>query len=131
MPPPHARIVLAILVVLLPSRQGLRAEAPPLADWPHLRGPNPDAISPEKGLAEAWLEAGPPLLWARDLGQGYSGFVAGGRRVYTQLQTRSGQYVIALDPDTGTEVLRQRVDWQWHPGGAYPGPYATPTLHAD
>src|SRR5262245_60283129 len=98
-------------------------------DWPHLRGPNYDAVSAETGLVESWPKGGPPVLWSRELGQGYSGFVAAGGRVFTQLQTRTGQFAIALDPDTGTEFWRQRVDGPWQPAGAYPGPYATPTCH--
>jgi outer membrane protein assembly factor BamB len=50
--------------------------------------------------------------------------------VYTQYQARSGQFVIALDADTGAEVWRRRVDHPWQPAGPYPGPYATPTWHA-
>ena len=48
------------------------------ADWPHVRGPNYDAISPEIGLAETWPTAGPSVLWSRELGPGYSGFVVAG-----------------------------------------------------
>ena len=38
-------------------------------------------------------------------------------------------FVTALDADTGAEIWRERVDWPWQSGGAYPGPYATPTWH--
>src|SRR5262245_9572593 len=99
------------------------------ADWPHLRGPNYDALSAEKNLADAWPVAVPPALWTRELTQGYSGFVAVGDRVFTQAQTHVAQYVLCLDAATGAEVWRQRVDWPWQPAGAYPGPYATPTWH--
>jgi outer membrane protein assembly factor BamB len=80
-------------------------------------------------MADAWPAGGPPVLWARDLGQGYSGFVIADGRAYTQIQSRTGQFVIALDAATGAEVWRTRVDWPWQPAGEYPGPYATPTLY--
>lgn len=80
-------------------------------DWPHLRGPGYDAISRETGLAETWPATGPPVLWSRELGEGYSGFVAVGERVFTQFQARSGMFVIALAADTGNELWRTRVDW--------------------
>lgn len=99
-----------------------------LADWPHLRGPNYDALSPEKSLADTWPASGPPVVWTCDLGQGYSGFVAVGDRLFTQFQTRTGQFVLCLHADTGGELWRQRIDWPWQPAGAYPGPYATPTF---
>lgn len=99
-------------------------------DWPHVRGPGYDGLSAETGLADAWPEGGPPVLWVRDLGQGYSGIIAVAGRVYTMFQSRTGTYVVALDADTGAERWRQRVDWPWRPAGAYPGPFATPTWHA-
>lgn len=100
------------------------------ADWPHLRGPTYDAVSSEVGLAERWPDAGPPVLWARDLGPGYSGFVAADGRAFTLFQTNTGMFLVALDADNGGERWRVRVDWPWQPGGLYPGPYATPTWHA-
>lgn len=53
-------------------------------DWPQYRGPNRDAISPEKGLLQKWPEKGPAKLWTvSGVGGGYStvavvdGFVFG------------------------------------------------------
>ena len=100
------------------------------ADWPHVRGPGYDGSSADTGLADSWPAGGPPVLWERELGQGYSGFVIADGRAFTQFQSRTGQFVVALDPDTGAEVWRRRVGWPWQPAGAYPGPYATPTWHA-
>jgi outer membrane protein assembly factor BamB len=100
------------------------------ADWPHVRGSGYDGVIPNARLADRWPDAGPPLLWNREIGQGYSGFVAAGGRVFTQVQFRTGQFVIALDADTGSEIWRRWVDWPWQSGGEYPGPYATPTLHS-
>ncbi len=99
------------------------------ADWPHLRGPNCDGVSNETGLAEAWPAAGPPRLWSRELGQGYSGFVVADGRLCTQRQALGGQTVLCLDPDTGAVLWETRIDSAWHSKGAYPGPYATPTFH--
>ena len=101
--------------------------SPVRADWPHLRGPSFDGVSTETGLADAWPARGPPQLWTRELGQGHSGFIVAQGRVYTQRQTLGGQTVLCLDLDTGTTIWETRYDWAWQPGGAYPGPYATPT----
>jgi outer membrane protein assembly factor BamB len=98
------------------------------ADWPHVRGPTYDAHAAEAGLADSWPADGPPVLWAKELGQGYSGTVVADGKLVTQFQTNTGQYVLALDPDTGAELWRRRVDLPWQPVGAYPGPYATPTV---
>ncbi len=97
------------------------------ADWPHVRGPVYDAHSIEVGLAERWPESGPPVLWTRELGPGYSAFVIAEGRAFTLYQTSAGMFLIALNADTGKEIWTERVDWPWQPGGMYPGPYASPT----
>jgi len=96
--------------------------------WPSVRGVQHDAHSPEIQLAESWPEEGPPVLWVKDLGQGYSAFVAEGNRVYTQAQTLQGQYVYCLDARTGKTLWEYRYDWPYELAGVYPGPRATPTL---
>lgn len=96
--------------------------------WPTVRGPRWDGHSAEVHLAETWPSGGPPVLWVRDLGQGYSAFVCGNQRVYTQYQTLGGQYVVCLDGDTGKTIWEHRYDWPYELAGVYPGPRATPTL---
>src|SRR5258708_33897566 len=51
--------------------------------WPTIRGPELDGRSPEIHLADSWPPDGPPVLWTRPLGQGYSAFVAAEDRVFT------------------------------------------------
>ncbi|MFK7777110.1 MAG: PQQ-binding-like beta-propeller repeat protein [Gimesia sp.] len=96
--------------------------------WPEVRGVHYNAHSPEIHLADHWPKAGPPVLWVKDLGQGYSAFVAEGNRVYTQAQTLQGQYVYCLDARTGKTLWEYRYDWPYELAGVYPGPRATPTL---
>jgi hypothetical protein len=95
--------------------------------WPNWRGPNYDAISAERDLAERWPDEGPPVLWTRESGRGYSAFTAAGNRVYTQTQTLTAQNVVCLDADTGRPVWEHRYDWPYEAAGMYPGPRATPT----
>lgn len=96
-------------------------------DWPFIRGVHCDGHSAETGLADQWPESGPPVLWTRTLGQGYSSFVAWDDKVATQMQTLGGQYVICLRADTGETLWEYRYDWPYDPAGVYPGPRATPT----
>lgn len=99
-----------------------------LADWPFVRGPHYDGHSEEIDIAGIWPEQGPPVLWTRALGQGYSAFVASGDRVYTQGQNMTGQYVYCLEADTGITIWEYRYDWPYEAAGVYPGPRSTPTL---
>lgn len=96
-------------------------------DWPFIRGVHCDGHSAETGLADQWPTSGPPVLWTRTLGQGYSSFVAWDDKVATQMQTLGGQYVICLHADTGATLWEYRYDWPYDPAGVYPGPRATPT----
>ena len=98
------------------------------AGWTFLRGPDYDGHSPEIHLADSWPEDGPPVLWTRELGQGYSAFAASGRRVYTQAQTLGGQFVYCLDAETGETLWEYRYAWPYEPLGVYPGPRSSPTL---
>ena len=98
-------------------------------DWPHLRGPSGNSVSGETDLADAWPPEGPPVLWSREIGTGYSGIIVVGNRAYTQTQRLYGQYVLALDAETGRTLWEHRYAWPYEPGGMYPGPRATPTWH--
>ena len=98
--------------------------------WPFVRGPAFDAHSPEINIADEWPADGPPVLWTRELGQGYSAFVAVGDRVYTQAQSLAGQYVYCLDADSGETIWSYKYDWPYEAAGVYPGPRATPALAA-
>lgn len=96
--------------------------------WPHIRGPNYDAVSAEVRLADAWPDEGPPVLWAIDLGQGYSSWTVKDNRAYTQYQTLAGQFVICVDASTGETIWQYRYDWPFEASGLYPGPRSTPTI---
>jgi hypothetical protein len=95
--------------------------------WPQLRGPRYDGISEETGLADSWPPEGPPVLWAREIGRGYSALTVAGDRAFTQRQTTTDQTVLCLHAETGQTLWEHRYGWPYEPGGLYPGPRATPT----
>ncbi len=108
----------------LPAKEQASADV----GWPNLRGPHYDAVSADTDLADSWPADGPPLLWNREIGAGYSGFIVVGNRAYTQAQTLTTQKLLALDADSGRTIWEYGYDWPYDPGGMYPGPRATPTL---
>jgi len=99
--------------------------------WPFIRGPQFDGRSPEIHLADEWPATGPPVLWHRALGEGYSAITVARGRAFTQYQSLSGQYVICLDAESGETIWEYRYDWPYEAGGMYPGPRATPTLDGE
>ena len=72
--------------------------------WPTIRGPHLDGHSDEIHLADRWPDEGPPVLWRRNLGQGYSSLTAAHGRVFTQYQTLAGQFVLCLDAASGSTI---------------------------
>ena len=135
--------LLALLLVadvrsLVPGRRAPRqsgetspAERLPGAGWPHFRGPRYDAVSDETGLPDTWPPQGPPVLWSREIGQGYSGIISVGDRVYTQTQTLYRQAVVCLDAESGETLWEYNYGWPYEAAGMYPGPRATPTWRDD
>ena len=99
-------------------------------NWPHPRGPQSNGVISSGELAHEWPPDGPPVLWRRSLGQGYSGFIVVAGRFYTQFQNSAGQHIGCFDLDTGKEIWRTRYGLPWQLDGDWPGPYATP-VHAN
>ena len=99
----------------------------PLSDWTSIRGPTLNGISLEEGITDVWPPAGPPVLWTRELGQGYSSFIAWDGSVATQYQTLAGQFVVCLSAHNGQTKWEYRYGWPYDPAGVYPGPRSTPT----
>ena len=98
-----------------------------LCDWPTIRGAALDGHSSEKEIADYWPAEGPAVLWTRQLGQGYSAFIAWDQSVATQYQHLSGQFIVCMAADTGTTKWEYYYDWPYDPAGVYPGPRSTPT----
>lgn len=97
-------------------------------DWPHIRGARFDGVSRETKLLGRWPEGGPRRVWSRALGQGHSGIVVAGGRLFTQYQSAAGQFLLCLDPKTGAALWETRYARAWQLHGAYPGPYSSPTV---
>src|SRR5688572_4446770 len=58
--------VLLLFILLVCAGAG-RAE-----DWPQFLGPRANGISSETNLLEKWATNGPPLVWQKSIGTGYS-----------------------------------------------------------
>ncbi len=66
-----------------------RTELPPVVsqimtrDWPQWRGPNRDGLSIESDLVRTWPANGPPEVWRKSIGRGFSSVVVVGSRLYS------------------------------------------------
>lgn len=104
------------------------ALAPPAAaDWPMFRGPGASGISTETGLLATWPETGPPELWRKPLGEGYSGLAVVDGRIFTLFADAEDELVVALDAESGQELWRHRLDSKYFDGQGN-GPRSTPAV---
>ena len=74
-----SRALCSSLIAVLALHTGIAQGA----DWSQFRGSQRDGTSAEIGLVGTWGEEGPPELWRRAIGAGYSGIVVIGERLYT------------------------------------------------
>jgi len=93
-------------------------------EWPQWAGPNRDFTVGETDLADRWPANGPPRLWSRELGVGYSGIVVADRALYTMYRksrTDAVEYTVALDTSTGKTI------WEFENPAPLIGPPAEPS----
>src|SRR4051812_45783770 len=71
------------------------------ADWPEFLGPTRDNHSPEVGLIKKFPAQGPPLLWEKPIGTGYSAPSVRGDLLVFQHRIGDQEMVEACDAKTG------------------------------
>lgn len=112
----------------------LTATSGPLGagDWPAFLGPQGSGVSAETGLLAAWPAEGPPVLWRKEVGEGYAApSVLGDRLVFFH---RQGDDEVAecLAAATGAVLWRHADPTRFvDPYGYNGGPRAAPVLTAD
>lgn len=100
--------------------------------WPQFGGPTRDFRAPDGvALAARWPAQGPPRVWDRPLGEGYSGVVGDDMRLFTMFRRSDREIVIALDAATGRTLWERdnpapALEQQDLSQG--PGPHATPLI---
>ena len=116
-------VVLCLALALAP----LCAQA---GDWPQILGPNRRGVAEMEELADAWPEAGPTVVWRRDVGQGYAGVaVAQGTLV---LFHRVGDEEVAegLNPVDGSRIWKRGFPTEFSSRySSDHGPRCVPLIH--
>lgn len=127
---PKLPIGLAVLV-LSACAPGVDAPADAGPSWIQHAGPRGDYSADPVELAESWPPEGPPILWRRELGEGYSGIVSDGTRLFTMWRDGERDVVGALDPESGRELWSHRYEQPAREGNQVQfgvGPNATPLV---
>lgn len=142
------RLPLTLLLIAWLGPVGLHAQSPPpsastpeqaSSAWRIWGGPGRNFISSSTGLAESWPAAGPPVLWKRDLGEGYSAISAEGDTLFTMYRrsqpywlifTEQQEVIVALNARTGATLWEYpyAVTFQAPFSGIGPGPHVMPQI---
>jgi outer membrane protein assembly factor BamB len=99
------------------------------SDWPQFLGPNRDGISTETGLLPSWPKNGPPVLWQKEVGEGYSGPVIAGGKLILFHRVGDNDIIACLDAATGKERWKFAYPTSYQDQlGKGDGPRATPVV---
>jgi outer membrane protein assembly factor BamB len=99
------------------------------ADWPQFLGPSRNGASPETGLLKAWPDKGPPVLWEKEVGQGFSGPVVAGGDALLFHRVGDEEVVECWGAADGKPKWRTAYPTHYRdPLGKGDGPRATPAV---
>lgn len=99
------------------------------ADWPQFLGPQRDSASTETGLRQSWGANGPPILWQKEVGEGFSAPVVAGERLVLFHRIGNEEIVECLDSVNGKEIWKHREATNYSdPLGKGDGPRSTPLI---
>lgn len=102
-------------------------------DWPNFLGPDRNGISADTNLLSNWPEEGPPLVWEREIGEGYGApVIADGKLIFFH-RVGDNEVVACVSAVDGSDVIwtqsyPTRYRSQYGDGG---GPRSSATIDGD
>jgi outer membrane protein assembly factor BamB len=89
----------AVAIVLAGASAALLAQ-----DWPQILGPARNGIYAGPPIVPSFPRTGPPLVWKRDVGAGFSGPAVAGTRLFLFHRVNAKETLEALDTLTGKTI---------------------------
>jgi outer membrane protein assembly factor BamB len=101
-------------------------------DWPQILGPARNGIAVNEQLAASWRDAGPKLVWQREVGAGLAGVAVVGDEVYLFHRVGNEEVIEKLSAATGEPRWKRGFPAQFD-GGFHgdAGPRCVPTVVGD
>jgi outer membrane protein assembly factor BamB len=135
------RLIVILLVALMPAVCGGAEPQPSSAndrdrregeDWPTFLGSRGTGRSGETGLLEPWPKDGPPVLWQKRVGTGYSAPSVLGHQLVLHHRVGDEEIVDCLHAATGEPIWRYAYESGFSdPYGYNNGPRCSPVLTED
>jgi outer membrane protein assembly factor BamB len=102
------------------------------ADWPQFLGPARNGTTTETGLLQSWGEKGPPIVWQKEVGEGFSAPVVVGERLILFHRIGDEEVVECLNAGNGKELWKHRDPTKYvDPLSKGDGPRSTPLIDGD
>jgi len=99
------------------------------SDWSQFLGPSRNGVYPATNLAAAWPKDGPPVVWRRPVGQGFSGPVVSSGKLILFHRIESNEVVECLEAKTGKAIWTNSYPTAYRDDfGFDEGPRATPAI---
>lgn len=101
--------------------------------WTQWGGPHRNFQTESAGLRDTWPASGPPVVWKRALGEGYSSPSVEGAVLYTMYGKPREEVVLAASAETGKTLWEYSnpMTFQSDAPNQGNGPYATPLVVGD
>ena len=101
-------------------------------DWPEWLGPTQDSVSRETGWFKDWPDDGPPRLFERPIGEGYSAVSIAFGHLLLYHRVKDENRLESLHPETGTSSWTYREPTDDRDRYGYSGgPRPQPLVHRD
>ena len=117
-----------------PAKATVKAPAPAGVPWTQWGGPHRNFTTEATGLKDSWPASGPPVVWKRALGDGYSSPTVENGILYTMYGKRGQEVVIAANAETGQTLWERYNPMTFISDAAREqgnGPYSTPLIVGD
>src|SRR5687767_1768279 len=121
-----------VAALVLGTLAGVSRAASPSLDWPQWRGPARTGVA-SAPVTPRWPAGSLARAWSVEVGEGHSGPVVSGSRVYVHARVGGDEVISALDLADGRRAWTHRQAVAYTPtsaaAGHGSGPKATPLLH--
>lgn len=98
-------------------------------DWPIFLGPQGTGVSRETNLLDQWPDDGPPVVWTKKIGTGYSAPSVLGDKLVVIHRPKGEDIVECLQAATGEPIWKYAYETDYSdPYGYNNGPRCTPLL---
>lgn len=130
---PACRFAALVTAVCLCTLSSIAADKPrPGTDWPIFLGPHGTGVSDETNLLDVWPKDGPPVVWKKKIGTGYSAPSVLGNRLVVHHRIKDRDIVECVDAATKDPLWKYDYETDYSdPYGYNNGPRCTPLLTED